>query len=122
MATTSGERRKVARLMRGDAACFRRLREEVGGAWTVDLGDVPAIFQDITHYVGLDGVVRADALFDRLADLVDPTCHVVSTISQDWSDGSTVYEHEFSCGHTLETSMPEPPAFCDECGARVVDE
>lgn len=58
----------------------------------------------------------------RLADLIDPTCKVVGTISMDWSDGSTVYSHELSCGHTRETSMPEPPAFCDECGARVVSE
>ena len=68
----SDERREVAGLMRGEAADFRRLGEEHDYAWTVDLGDVPAIFQDITHYVGLDGVVRADALFDRLADLIEP--------------------------------------------------
>ena len=49
-------------------------------------------------------------------------CEVVSTISMDWSDGSTVYWHELSCGHTRETRLPEPPAFCDECGARVVDD
>lgn len=49
-------------------------------------------------------------------------CEVVSTISMEWSDGSTVYVHKLSCGHTRETSLPEPPAFCDECGARVVSE
>lgn len=58
----------------------------------------------------------------HLADLIDPTCHVIGTISQDWSDGSTVYTHELSCGHTCRTDWPEPPAFCDECGARVVSE
>jgi hypothetical protein len=57
---------------------------------------------------------------NELADLIDPTCHVVGTISQDCSDGSTVYAHELSCGHTCYTSLPEPPAYCDECGARVV--
>lgn len=72
MAATDKERRNVAELMRGEAADFRRLVEEHGGAWTVDLGDVPAIFQDIMHYAGLDYVVRADALFDRLADLIEP--------------------------------------------------
>lgn len=56
----------------------------------------------------------------RLADIIDPTCHVVGTISQDWSNGSTTYVHELSCGHTCHTSLPEPPAYCDECGARVV--
>lgn len=116
---TSDERREVAGLMRDEAAGFR-LGEDYGEALTVDLGDVPAIFQDITHYAGLDGVVRADAIFDRLADLIDPTCRVVSTISQDWSDGSTFYAHELSCGHTYTTDWPEPPAYCAECGARVV--
>lgn len=121
---TSDERREVAELMRDEAAGFRRLEEEHGAAWTwtVDLGDVPAIFQDITHYIGLDGVVRAGALFDRLAYLIDPTCHVIGTTSQDWSDGSTVYTHELSCGHTCHTDWTEPPAFCDECGARVIDD
>lgn len=41
MQPTSKERRNVAGLMRDDATGFRRLREECGGAWTVDLGDVP---------------------------------------------------------------------------------
>ena len=57
-----------------------------------------------------------------LADLIDPTCHVIGTTSQDWSDGSTVYTHDLSCGHMCRTDWTEPPAFCDECGARVVDD
>lgn len=57
---------------------------------------------------------------NELANIIDPTCHVVGTISQDWSNGSTVYAHELSCGHTCYTSLPEPPAYCDKCGARVV--
>ena len=61
-------------------------------------------------------------VYELLADLIDPTCHVIGTTSQDWSDGSTVYTHELSCGHTCRTDWPEPPAFCDECGARVVDD
>lgn len=58
-------------------------------------------------------------ILDELADLIDPTCHVVSTILYDWSDGSK-YCHELSCGHTCDTGWPEPPAFCPECGCRVV--
>ena len=58
----------------------------------------------------------------RVADLIDPTCHVIGTTSQDWSDGSTVYTHDLSCGHTCRTDWTEPPAFCDECGARVIDD
>lgn len=58
----------------------------------------------------------------RKEDATERTCKVVGTISMDWSDGSTVYEHELSCGHTCHTDWTEPPAFCGECGARVVDE
>ena len=58
----------------------------------------------------------------RVADLIDPTCHVIGTTSQDWSDGSTVYTHDLSCGHMCRTDWTEPPAFCDECGARVVND
>lgn len=54
--------------MRDEAAGLRRLEEEHSAAWTwtVDLGDVPAIFQDITHYIGLDGVVRAGAPYEEV--------------------------------------------------------
>lgn len=61
-------------------------------------------------------------IYECLADLIDPTCHVVSTISYDWQNGSTTYEHELSCGHTCRTCWPNPPAFCDKCGARVVSD
>lgn len=57
----------------------------------------------------------------RVADLIDPTCHVVGTESMEWRNGTTTYDHELSCGHTCFTDWPEPPRYCDECGARVVD-
>lgn len=80
--------------------------------------------------------MHGESLYDREGNLVgkwygergmladcfvvrERVCEVVSTISMDWSDGSTVYTHELSCGHTCRTDWPEPPAFCDECGARV---
>lgn len=66
------------------------------------------------------GYMNWRGILDELADLIDPTCHVVSTISYDWSNG-TEYAHELSCGHTCDTSCPEPPAFCSECGCRVVE-
>lgn len=110
--TTSEERRKAADLMRNEAADFRRIGEEYSGAWTVDLGDVPAIFQDITHYVGLDGVVRADALFDRIADFINPTCtaplgeHERGWLTRECSE----------CGYTIKTGNK----YCPNCGRMVV--
>lgn len=72
--------------------------------------------------VGFEDYHDFDVVLEKLADLIDQTCHVIGTTAQDWSDGSTVYTHELSCGHTCRTDWTEPPAFCDECGARVVDE
>lgn len=59
----------------------------------------------------------------RVANLIDPTCHLVGTTSEEGLyDGLTIFRHELSCGHTCETVWLEPPAYCDECGARVVDD
>lgn len=66
------------------------------------------------------GYIDWRGILDELADLIDPTCHVVGTISHDWSD-DTEYAHKLSCGHTCYTYCPEPTAFCDKCGRRVVE-
>ena len=98
---TSDERREVARKLRktqGIKAFVESLGIDLNGDW---------YWTDVSR---------------RVADLIDPTCHVIGTTSQDWSDGSTVYTHYLSCGHMCRTDWTEPPAFCDECGARVVDE
>lgn len=109
---TSDERREVAARLRDEAGGFRRLEKEWGHEPTIDLGDVPAVFQDVAHFAGLDGTVRTCVLFDRLADLIDPTCHLLPS-----SDGG------FGCDrcYTWFPSMKEKPRFCPECGARVVD-
>ena len=87
---TDSERLHVAAMLYDEAADFRNLCEKYDNEWTIDLGDVPAVFQDITHYLGFDGVVRADELFEHLAELIDP------------SDYDQPYE------------------FCPNCGARLV--
>ena len=68
----------------------------------------------------LDVIGEGVPIGETVASLIDPTCYVVGTISYDWSDG-TLYCHDLSCGHACETVYPEPPAFCDKCGARVVE-
>lgn len=127
MEPTSKERRNIAELMRGEAADFRRLGEKYGDVWTVDLGDVPAIFQDITHYAGLDGVVRSDAIFDRLADLIDrPTCRNVSEDQDVFECSECRCKAEMIvnvCNEYGDTFSISPmPSFCPECGSKVVDE
>lgn len=68
----------------------------------------------------LEGEMNANICdyINRLADLIDPTCHLVGTTSEEVLYGTTIFRHELSCGHTRYTGWPEPPAFCDECGAR----
>ena len=60
-------------------------------------------------------------VYKLLADLIDPTCHLVETTSEDGLYGPEIFHHELSCGHTCDTAWAEPPAYCDECGARVVE-
>lgn len=89
---TDRERLHVAAMLYDEAADFRNLCEKYDHEWTIDLEDVPAVFQDIARYLGFDGVVRADELFEHLAELIDP------------SDYDQPYE------------------FCPNCGARLVSE
>lgn len=37
-----------------------------------DLGEVPALMQDLCHFAGLDGKVLCSDIFQRFADLIDP--------------------------------------------------
>ena len=76
----SDERREVAeRLRKTKAECESR-----GYPWMVE-----DLLQALGYETYEDG---EDGIFDRLADLIDPTCHL------------------------------EPPRYCGECGARVVSE
>lgn len=61
-----------------------------------------------------------EELHERLADLIDPTCHLVGTTSEEGLYGPTIFHHELSCGHTCDTAWTEPPAYCCECGCRVI--
>lgn len=70
--------------------------------------------------VGFEDFHDFNVVLDKLADLIDPTCHVVGTVSYDWLDGIE-YAHRLSCGHTCYTHCPEPAAFCDKCGCRVIE-
>lgn len=48
------------------------------------------------------------------------TCELEITIH--WDNGVAVHwEHELSCGHTIETLDKKPPNYCSECGRRVIN-
>ena len=120
MTPTSDERREVAERLRDEAGGFRRLEKEWGHEPTIDLGDVPAVFQDVAHFAGLDGTVRTCVLLDRLADLIDPTCHIED---DDWASQQCMGPM-LSCDR-CGNAFPEingPYQYCPCCGARVVDD
>ena len=123
-APTSDARREVAARLRDEAGGFRRLEKEWGHEPTIDLGDVPAVFQDVAHFAGLDGTVRTCVLFDRLADLIDPTCHVIpGKAVAELKDGTRLTGVLLSCGHAVfGVSAKDMPRFCCEWGARVIKE
>lgn len=104
MAPTSDERREVAARLRDSVNTGEYLDESVVNAILLTMGEVQRPIGSV------------------LADLIDPTCHLVGTTLQTWTDGTHAFHHELSCGHTCETIWAKPPEYCDECGARVVDD
>lgn len=62
---------------------------------------------------------------ERLADLIDPTCKIDSVEPIEYGEFNETIGYAFglTCGHiVMRPYMDMPPAYCDECGARVVDD
>ena len=104
MTPTSDERREVA----------ERLREY--GNETLKDGSLLKTLKDVTGAGSWRYVLLA------LADLIDPTCHVVSHGTFFGSFGCEEAGTRFvlSCGHETIVDGDYPPSHCSECGARVV--
>lgn len=106
MAPTSDERREVA----------WRLRTEVSEGECIDY----AVCRIINDVLGVNGAWGAKAA-RILADLIDPTCHVVT--SGEWRGRSIG-------GACSECHAPLYPStvwtwgmrYCPQCGSRVVDD
>ena len=97
MAATSEERREVA----------ARLHEFADtDVW------LSAMFAVLEKFGDTD---RRSA--DVIADLIDPTCEVEGSKPL-YMDDET--EFQLSCGHAVWMTTNEPPAYCTECGARVI--
>ena len=117
-APTSDERREVAERLRKEANGYRRNRAH-GVRTEIDLGDVPGVFQDMTHFCWLHGTVRCEDMLDRLADLIDPTCHIED---DDWASQQCMGPM-LSCDR-CGNAFPEisgPYQYCPCCGSRVVE-
>lgn len=100
MAPTSDERREVA----------ARLRKAADSDEWLDVTINNAIFNVM-------GEVRRP-IADTLADLIDPTCHIVTVED---CDGDLTEVHD-CCGdkHTRDAFTGRVLPYCPDCGARVV--
>lgn len=109
MTPTSEERREVAaRLRATKAEC-----EERGYPWMVE---------DLMQALGFETYEDGDeGIFDRLADLIDPTCDA----EQDYDRDEPIQGRWWKCDVCGEHFIYErgfAPRFCPECGARVLNE
>ena len=110
MAPTSDERREVAAMMRGPFDVYRCC-----GGVAVD-----GTIYGMTVRADCDGALR-DGM-RRLADLMDPTCHVIpgEEAVAELKDGTRLTGVPLSCGHVVfGVSAKDMPKFCCECGSRI---
>lgn len=92
---SSEERREVAEM----------LREQADEGYGVNLESMAYALELDSD----DGECGDEDVFNMLADLIDPTCHVVPF------DGDRL-SHCSSCGHPI---LKPWPNFCPCCGARI---
>lgn len=70
-----------------------------------------AVFNDIK-------IRNSGRVFSRLADLIDPTCHMVDT---EWDNGECTYGCICKeCGSRFEHEQARYLNYCPKCGARVL--
>jgi hypothetical protein len=103
---TSDERREVAARL-SDA---KRKCEQRGYPWMTD---------DLILAIGYEHDYEADnGIFDRLADLIDPTCHIAD---DDWASQQCMGPMLSCdrCGNAF-PGINGPYQYCPCCGARVV--
>lgn len=127
MRISDEERREVAENLRHlddetialiDERIYRLTNEELAGCAVLGIGLCKAVCE-----AGLDTKTMGD-FWDLLADLIDQTtCKVDSVEPIEYGEfNETIgYVFKLACGHSvMRPYMEMPPAYCDECGARVV--
>lgn len=115
MQITSEERRKVA----------AKLRALADGEFPMDECSVDSLYIAIGLGAPFSRGGIEYAAIEYLADLIDPTCKIdsVEPIRYGEFNETIGYEFNLTCGHSiLRACTEEPPAFCNECGARVVSD
>lgn len=113
MAPTSDGRREVAERMRNDGRALDAINA------TVELASLT-----LDNALGIDHMCSWCDVFERLADLIDPTCHVIpGKAVAELKDGTRLTGVLLSCGHAVfGVSAKDMPRFCCECGARITNE
>lgn len=77
-----------------------------------------AVFVTVKDIIGLSEVSNRKAFFDRLADIIDPTCHMVDS---EWDNGECTWGCICKeCGAKFEHERAIYLNYCPNCGARVV--
>lgn len=96
---------------------LRRIEEDV---------DYETAFMEIDTIIGTKDNYSFSFFFNRLADLIDPTCEVVGIPDNDEFMVRVVSGFMCKkCGHEVIVERncdgrAEPPNYCPNCGARVV--
>lgn len=99
------------------AGKLRRIEEDV---------DYETAFMEIDIIIGTKDNYSFSFFFNRLADLIDPTCKVVGAPDNDEFMVRVVSGFMCKkCGHEVIVERncdgwAEPPNYCPNCGARVV--
>ena len=102
MAPTSDERREVA----------ERLRREGRALTTLDMGmELASLTLD--DAIGIEHNVTWEECFNRLADLIDPTCEA----AYDNPFASDFNYRCMACGEHFSTC--DEPKYCPGCGGRI---
>lgn len=127
--STSDERREVARKLR-DCIFYAKGHDLNGDCdmWSDKCVETRCtLYNDIAACIEEGGNVNlsAEEVFDRLADLIDPTCEVMEVPDNDEFMVRVVSGFVCKrCGHEAIVERncdgsAEPPRFCPHCGARV---
>ena len=59
---------------------------------------------------------------ERVRYVPERTCQVESSFLNDFTSMYECwYEFELSCGHLIKSGEKNPPNYCEECGAKVID-
>ena len=107
MQPTSEERREVAENLRYLISRYIKYKEQ----FFDELAEVVVGFEDFHDF---------DAVLEKLADLIDPTCHMTDSR---WDNGECTWGCICSaCGAHIEHTRGSWLDYCPHCGARLVSE